>query len=149
MNLQELLEEKKISRYQLSKMSGVPKTTILDLCSGRSNVERCSAKTVRQLSYTLGVTMEEFMELFASSDSATGLPQDEMYFECDLPLFLSLSIEEMKRTLKKMEQGDDDYDWDIAFCDLQSSINIAEVEQIITPDQAWLLREKYLGIERV
>ena len=46
MDLQTLLEQRNISKYQLSKISGVPKTTIMDICAGRSNVERCSAKTV-------------------------------------------------------------------------------------------------------
>ena len=43
MDLQTLLEQRNISKYQLSKISGVPKTTIMDICAGRSNVERCSA----------------------------------------------------------------------------------------------------------
>lgn len=37
---------------------------------------------------------------------------------------------------------------DCLYCELQADINVAEVEQIITPAQAWHLREKYLGIER-
>ena len=71
------------------------------------------------------------------------------YFECDLPLFLSTSLEAMKRAWEKMDRGEEYYEWDCDFCDLQSSINVAEVEQLISPDQAWYLREKYLGLERV
>ena len=44
MDLQTLLEQRNISKYQLSKISGVPKTTIMDICAGRSNVERNSVK---------------------------------------------------------------------------------------------------------
>ena len=55
----------------------------------------------------------------------------------------------MKDAQAKLDRGEEYYEWDCDFCDLQSSINAAEVEQIISPDQAWYLREKYLGLERV
>lgn len=38
--------------------------------------------------------------------------------------------------------------WDCYYCEFQSDINVAEVEQLITTEQAWYLREKYLGLER-
>lgn len=47
MDLQTLLNERNLSKYQLSKLSGVPKTTIMDICAGRSDMERCNAKTVQ------------------------------------------------------------------------------------------------------
>ena len=31
---------------------------------------------------------------------------------------------------------------------MQSDINAAEVDQMITSEQAWFLREKYLGLSR-
>lgn len=37
MDLQTLLNERNLSKYQLSKLSGVPKTTIMDICAGRSD----------------------------------------------------------------------------------------------------------------
>ena len=63
MSLQALLKERNISKYRLSKLSGVPKTTIMDICAGRSDIERCSARTVLQLARALGCTMEELMDL--------------------------------------------------------------------------------------
>ena len=63
MTLQEMLDRKGISKYRLSQITGVPKTTIMDICSGRSDIEKCSARTVRQLSVGLGCTMEDIMEL--------------------------------------------------------------------------------------
>lgn len=44
MDLQTLLDQRQITKYHLSKVSGVPKTTIMDICAGRSEIERCSAK---------------------------------------------------------------------------------------------------------
>ena len=87
MDLQTLLEQRNISKYQLSKISGVPKTTIMDICAGRSNVERCSAKTVRQIATALNCTMEELMELSAPSYDEAGHPTDRSYLECGLPEF--------------------------------------------------------------
>lgn len=63
MDLQTLLDQRQITKYHLSKVSGVPKTTIMDICAGRSGIERCSAKTVQQLAKALNCTMEDIMEL--------------------------------------------------------------------------------------
>lgn len=77
MNLQQMLDEKKISKYSLSKVSGVPKSTVMDICAGRSLIERCSAKTVQQLAKALGCTMEEIMQLDAPEEQLSyGLPED-------------------------------------------------------------------------
>ena len=149
MNFQGYLDQHNISKYQLSKISGVPKTTIMDICSGKSAIERCSAKTVQQLARALNCTMEDIMKFSTPYDQVTGLPQDDSYFEENLPVFLKLSIDNMKKTQKKINKGEDYYLWDCDFCDLQSSINQAEACQIISPDQAWYLREKYLDLERV
>lgn len=52
------------------------------------------------------------------------------YFECGLPEWLSESIQ-------NYENGKDSSIWDCLYCELQSDINVAEVEQIITSEQAW------------
>ena len=84
MDLQTLLDQRQITKYHLSKVSGVPKTTIMDICAGRSEIERCSAKTVRQLAKALDCTMEDIMELSSPYDSATGLPKDKSYHESSM-----------------------------------------------------------------
>ncbi len=63
MTLQELLDKKEITKYHLSKISGVPKTTIIDICNGKSSIEKCSAKTIQQIAIALNCSMEEIMEL--------------------------------------------------------------------------------------
>ncbi|MBQ3526937.1 MAG: helix-turn-helix transcriptional regulator [Clostridia bacterium] len=148
MDLQTYLEQKKISKYHLSKISGVPKTTITDICAGRSDIERCTAKTVMQLAKALECTMEEIMEM-ASPFDASGLPKDKSYLECGLPAFLQESLETMKKAWNLLDNGEKYLRWDCDYCNLQSDINIAEVESLISTEQAWYLREKYLRIERV
>ena len=64
---------------------------------------------------------------------------EKNYLECGLPKWLEESIsiyEENKETTL----------WDCYYCELQSDINVAETESLITSKQAWYLREKYLGL---
>ena len=62
MTLNEVLQSKSMSQYRLSKESGVPYSTINDLCNGRVGIERCSAETLYRLSKVLGFSMEALVE---------------------------------------------------------------------------------------
>ena len=150
MTLQKLLDEKKITKYQLSKTSGVPKTTIIDICSGKSVIGKCSAKTIYLIAKALDCSMEDIMQLDEPEkfDPETGLPLNKSYLECGLPPFLEQSIENMKRSWAIEDSGGSDLHWDIYWCDLNADINCCEVEKIISSEQAWYLREKYLRMER-
>ena len=78
-----------------------------------------------------------------------GLPKDDNYLECGLPDFLVISIEAMKEAWRKLDNGEEYLRWDCDYCNLQSDINNAEVNQLISTEQAWFLREKYLRMERI
>lgn len=145
MNLQTALNERNMSMYQLSKISGVPKTTVIDICAGRSSLEKCSAKTVLLLAKALNCTMEE---LLTSDYDENGKPVDKSYLECNLPVFLQTSLDVFKSALKKKNNDEEVTLIDCYYCELQSDINSAEVNNIISSEQAWYLREKYLGLER-
>lgn len=148
MDLQTFLDQRNMTKYHLSKISGVPKTTIIDICAGRSSIERCSAKTVQQLARALDCSMEDIMSLSSAYDE-TGLPKDNSYLECGLPEFLQDSIRAMVDAWRKLDSGMEYLHWDCDYCNLQTDINNAEVNQIISTEQAWYLREKYLRMERV
>lgn len=47
-----------------------------------------------------------------------------------------------------MDSGQKYLHYDCDYCELQIDINCAEVDGDITPDQAWYLRSKYLGIDK-
>lgn len=66
---------------------------------------------------------------------------DKSYNEYGLPKWLQESIDIYKNNTNKMID-------DCLYCELQSDINVAEVEQLITSEQAWYLREKYLGLNQ-
>lgn len=81
-------------------------------------------------------------------DPKTGRPLDKSYLECGLPEFLLTSIENMKKSWEIEDRGEKDMHWDIYWCDLYADINSCEVDQIITSEQAWYLRYKYLRMEK-
>lgn len=60
--INELISRKNITIYRLAKESGIPYTTINDICSGRAQLEKCSAETIYRISKVLGVSMESLVE---------------------------------------------------------------------------------------
>ncbi len=151
MDLQTMLDNRNVSKYQLSKMSGVAKTTILDICSGKSSIEKCSAKTIFQISKALNCSMEDIMLLDEPNDynKETGLPNNKSYLECGLPEYLQISLDNMKKSWKAIDSGEQDIHWDLYWCELNADINSAETDKTISNEQAWYLREKYLRMERI
>lgn len=69
MGLLDILNKKNITMYKLSMLSGVPKTTINDICSGKSTLEHCKAKTVLKIAQVLEYSVEE---LLLKSDEKDG-----------------------------------------------------------------------------
>ena len=150
MNLRSILDEKNLSMYRLSQVSGVPKTTINDICSGKSSIAGCNAGTVMRLAKALGCTMEEMMRIDASEYFAdSGKPKSNTYLEKGLPAYLEQSLRKMERSWALEDSGQKDLHWDIIWCELNADINAAETEQDISHEQAQYLRKKYLRMEDV
>lgn len=131
MNLQELIKSNNYTIYRFSKESKIPKTTLLDLCTGRTSIYKSQAITIKKIADTLGVSMEYVMSLENNTID---------YLEFNIPDFLKDSINTFNKNINTSL-------YDIYFCTLQSDINIAEVGGFITPNQAWFLRKKYLGLD--
>lgn len=143
-----MLSNKQMTMYRLSKVSGVAKTTVIDICSGKSSIGGCNADTVLRLSQALGCTMEELMKIDnANYDKSTGKPKDNSYLEKGLPEYLSQSLAAMIEAWKIEDSGKRDLHFDIHWCDLNADINSAENGQEISSEQAWYLRKKYLRME--
>lgn len=62
MIIDDLLDNAKMSRYKLSRESGVPQATISDICSGKTVMERCAAGTLYKLAKVLNVTVDALLE---------------------------------------------------------------------------------------
>ena len=62
MEINELLSQKGMSKYRLSKESGVAQTTIMDICSGKARIEKCAGDTLYRIAKALEVSMESLLE---------------------------------------------------------------------------------------
>ena len=61
MNVPELLESRNMTKYRLAKLSGVPNTTLNDICSGKARIEKCSAETIYKIAQVFHITMEDLI----------------------------------------------------------------------------------------
>lgn len=134
MGINALLAEKKITKYRLAKQSGGPYATLNDICSGKTNIGKCSAETLYRIARVLGVAMEilledEFMEKERLRSYEYGLPE---YLQHDLDAY--------KKGLKEGSSL-----MDCLWGELYGSINMAEISDgVITPEHADYLRQKFL-----
>lgn len=141
MTIQRILREKGMSRYSLSKISGVPWSTLSDICSGKTNLNRCSAITLSKLSKVLEMPIEEIMELKVEEKDnlSKGKPKDKSYLETNLP-------SNLEKALKSYIRGEKenvlylDCLWD----ELYGAINSDVWAGYISEEQANYLREEYL-----
>ena len=87
-------------------------------------------------------------QLNAGYDTETGLPISKDYLERGLPAYLQASMKRMAASWEIIDGGEKDYHWDLYWSELNADINSAEVEQEITSEHAWHLRDKYLRMKR-
>lgn len=62
MKVRDLLLQKHMSVYRLSRTSGVPYATLSDICGERTRLEKCSAETVYRIARALDVSIESLLE---------------------------------------------------------------------------------------
>ena len=128
MTFLDLLSEKKTTVYSLSIDSGIPRTTLSDIASGKADILECSGKTLLAISKSLNVSIEDLLSL--EREEAKTL----------LPGFLLDSIKEYRKAIRKDSTLIDCYS-----DQLNSNINVAEVENLISKEQANRLRSRYFG----
>ena len=134
MGIEELLKDKKMTKYRLSVKSGVPHATISDIFSGKTKIEKCSGETLYKLSKTLGISMEELVR-----DPIIQEEQKKAY-EYGLPEYLQKDLDAYKKGLKEHSSL-----LDCLWGELYGSINAAEISDgTISHEHAAYLREKYL-----
>lgn len=62
MDINKILKERNLTKYKLSQSSGVPYTTVSDICNGKTRLEKCSADTLYRLAKVLKISMESLIE---------------------------------------------------------------------------------------
>jgi len=70
MYINTLLKEKNMTKYMLSKKSGVPHTTVIDICNGKTKINKCNAETIYKLAKVLDVSMEDILIDYAEKRPA-------------------------------------------------------------------------------
>lgn len=134
MVIESLLQKRKMTKYRLSALSGVPYATLNDICSGKTKLEKCSAETVYKLAKALDVPMELLTE-----DGMRRTERERLY-ERGLPTYLRHDLDAYKDGLKNGSTI-----MDCLWGELYGSINMAEISDgVITPEHADYLRHKYL-----
>lgn len=61
MLIKKFMDKKGLSIYRLAELSGVPYSTVSDICRGKTKIENCSAKTVYNLARVLDTSVEELV----------------------------------------------------------------------------------------
>ncbi len=87
MIINDLLEKENMSRYRLSKESGVAMTTITDICSGKADIDKCAAGTLHKIAKVLGVSVDSILENNATEKSN---------YRCSFETFKSNTCHHMK-----------------------------------------------------
>ncbi len=65
-----------------------------------------------------------------------------------MPKWLEESRDAFLNADRKIASGETCFAWDCYYCEFQSDINVAEIEENITKEQADYLRNKYLFKKR-
>ena len=87
MIVNDLLEKENMSRYRLSKKSGVAMTTITDICSGKADLDKCAAGTLYKIAKVLGVTVDSMLE---------NNSEDKVDYRCSFETFKSNTCHHLK-----------------------------------------------------
>ena len=138
MTINQIINDRGITKYRLAKLSGVPHATLNDICNGKTKIEKCSAETIYKLAQVLSVSMEYLIETSIKI-------RDEQYerersYEYGLPSYLQHDLDAFKDGLTNKSTL-----MDCLWGELYSSINMAEISDgVITHEHAEYLRDKYL-----
>jgi len=60
-DINELLEQNNMSKYRLSKISGVPYTTVSEITTGKTKITNCTGENLYRLAKALDVTIEDLL----------------------------------------------------------------------------------------
>ena len=134
MLIDSLLKKKGMTKYRLAVDAGIPHATLNDICSGKTNLSKCTSETVYKLAKALDVSMELLTE------SEILQAEREKAYEHGLPEYLQHDLDAYKEGLRNHSSL-----LDCLWGELYGSINTAAVsEGSITAEHADYLRKKYL-----
>ena len=95
MSINEILSNIGMTKYRLAKLSGIPHATLSELCSGKTNIEKCSGETLYKIAKVLNVSMESLLD-----DRMTTISRERSY-EYGLPSYLQHDLDVYKDAVSK------------------------------------------------
>lgn len=131
MNINTFLKNKGYTVYRLSKETGISKTTLFDIFSGKSNILDCRVRIIMKIADALNCNIKELIDLEPILFNPV--------YEENLPSFLKENIAFIKNNRNRKNPLFDCY-----LDEANSSINVCEIENLISKEQADYLRNKYL-----
>ena len=131
MNIDTFLKNKGYTVYRLSKETGISKTTLFDIFSGKSNILDCRVRIMMKIAAALDCDIKELINLEPVLYNAV--------YEENIPSFLKENIAFIKN-----KRNWNNPLFDCYLDEANSSINVCEIENLISKKQADYLRNKYL-----
>ena len=64
MTINKLLKQNNVRKIEVSKMTGIPYSTLCDICSGKTKLQNCSAELVFKLAQYFNVSVESLMTTY-------------------------------------------------------------------------------------
>jgi len=61
MDLNTFLAQKNMTKYKLSKISGIPFTTISEITTGKSKIKNCTGETLYRLAKAMDISIEDLL----------------------------------------------------------------------------------------
>ena len=61
MDINLILKNRNMTKYRLAKTSGVPHSTVQDICNGKTELHKCTAETVYKLAKALDISVESMI----------------------------------------------------------------------------------------
>lgn len=67
MLINDYLRDNRMTKYQLAKACGLPYGTLNDICTGKTDVAKCTGETLMKIAHALGCTVDDLLkDRFAS-----------------------------------------------------------------------------------
>ena len=131
MNIDTFLKNKGYTVYRLSKETEISKTTLFDIFSGKSNILDCRVRIIMKIAAALDCDIKELINLEPVLYNSV--------YEENIPSFLKENIAFIKN-----KRNWNNPLFDCYLDEANSSINVCEIENLISREQADYLRNKYL-----
>ena len=131
MTFNDLLALKGFTTYSLSKSCSVPKTTLFDIASSKTDLLECTGRTLITLSKALGVKIEYLIKL--EKDNIKQYPS-----------FLATAIENVRGAYRQRSSIIDVYTDQLFKC-----IDIASEKNLISKEEANSLNKRYTSEMKV